>query len=72
MREPVDKFNDHLIDGIEKQGCKCRQLPLIELRRFRGNPSEWPEFISSFRRKIHEKVSFENNMRMERFLSASR
>ena len=40
MREPVDKFNDHLIDGIEKQGCKCWQLPLIELRRFRGNPSE--------------------------------
>ena len=34
------------------------------------NPSEWPEFISNFRSRIHEKDSFNDSMRMERQLSA--
>ena len=34
----------------------------IELRRFGGNPSECP------RNRIHEKVSFNDSMRMERLL----
>ena len=85
-REPVDKFIDDLVEGIEtslpqsnlhlniglalKQEYECRQLPPIELRRFGGNPSEWPEFISNFRNRIHEKVSFNDSMRMERLLNA--
>ena len=85
-REPVDKFIDDLVEGIEtslpksnlhlniglalKQEYDCRQLPPIEQRRFGGNPSEWPEFISSFRNRIQEKVSFNDSMRMERLLSA--
>ena len=55
-REPVDKFIDDLIEGIEtflpqsnlnlnigfalKQEYECRQLPPIELRRFARNLSE--------------------------------
>ena len=85
MRKPVHKFIDHLVESIEtslpkskfnsnanlalKQEYGCQQLPPIKLRRFRGNPSEWPEFISSFRRMIHDQVSFEDNMRMKRLLS---
>ena len=85
-REPVDKFIDDLVEDIEtslpqsnlqlnvdlalKEECQCRQLPPIELGRFGGNPSEWPEFISNFRNRIHENVSFNDSMRMERLLSA--
>ena len=85
-REPVGKFINDLVEGIEtslpqsnlnlnisfalKQEYDCRQLPPIELCRFAGNPSEWPEFISNFRNTIHEKVSFNDSIRMERLLSA--
>ena len=86
-REPVDKFIDDLVEGIEtslpqsnlnlnidfalKREYECCQLPPTELRRFAGNPSEWPEFISNLRNRIQEKVSFNDSMRMERLLSAS-
>ena len=40
------------------------------MRRFGGNPSEWPEFISNFRNRINGKVSFNDIMRIERLLSA--
>ena len=53
-----------------KQEYECRQLPPIELHRFGGNPSEWPEFVSNFRSRIHKKVSFNDSIRMERLLSA--
>ena len=82
----MDKFIDDLVEGIEtylpksklnlsirlalEQQYECRQLPPIELRRFGGNPSEWPEFISNSQNRIHEKVSFNDGMRMERLLSA--
>ena len=85
-REPVDKFIDDLLEGIEtsllksnlnlnndfawKQEYECHQLLPIELRWFGGNPSEWPEFVSNFRNRIHEKVSFNDSMRMERLLRA--
>ena len=68
-REQVDKFIDDLVEGIEtslsqsnlnlsiglalKQEYECRQLSPIELRGFGGSPSEWPEFISNFRNRIH-------------------
>ena len=41
----------------------------IELRGFGCSPSEWPEFISNFRNRIHQKVSFNDSMRMQRLLS---
>ena len=85
-REQVDKFIDDLVEGIEtslsqsnlnlsiglalKQEYECRQLSPIELRGFGGSPSEWPEFISNFRNRIHQKVSFNDSMRMQRLLSA--
>ena len=85
-REPVDKFIDDLVEGIEtplsqsnlnlsiglalKQEYQCCQLPPIELGWFRGNPTEWPKFISNFRNRIHKKVSFNDSMRLERLLSA--
>ena len=63
--EPVDQFIDDLIEGLEtklpeshinsniplalQQEYECRQLPRIELCHFKGNPSEWSEFISSFK-----------------------
>ena len=62
------KFNLNVNLAL-KQEYECRQLPPIELCRFRGHPSEWPEFIPSFRRIIHDKVSFDDNMRMEGLLS---
>ena len=84
--EPVDKFIDDLVQGIEtsllqsnlnlntgfawKQEYECRQLPPTELRWFGGNPSEWPEFISNFWNGIHEKVSYNDSMRMEQLLRA--
>ena len=55
-QEPVHKFVDDLVEGIEtslpqsnlnlnicsalKQKYECRQLPPMELRQFAGNPSE--------------------------------
>ena len=85
-REPVYKFIDDLVECIEtslpqsnlnlsiglalKQEYECRKLPPTALRQFGGNPSEWPEFISNFRNRIHEKVSFKDSMRMKRLLSA--
>ena len=85
-REPVYKFIDDLVECIEtflpqsnlnlsiglalKQEYECRQLPPTTLRQFGGNPSEWPEFISNFRNRIHKKVSFKDSMRMKRLLSA--
>ena len=49
-----------------QQEHECGQLPPIELHHFKGNPSEWPEFISSFKNRVHNKISFDDNMRMER------
>ena len=85
-REPVDKFIDDLVEGIEtplsqsnlnlsiclalKQEYECCQLPPIELGWSRGNPTEWPQFISNFRNRIHKKVSFNDSMRLKRLLSA--
>ena len=40
------------------------------MRRFAGNPSEWPEFISNFRNRINGEVSFNDTMRIERLLTA--
>ena len=75
MCEPVNKFIDHLVECIEtslpkskfnlnvnlalKQECECRWLSPIKLRRFRGNPSALPKFISIFLCMRHHKVFFD-------------
>ena len=43
--------------------------PTIELRRFSGNPCEWPEFIENFHARVHLKSTFDDNLRMERLCS---
>ena len=81
----VDKFIDELLEDIKtslpysnfilnralalKQEYECRQLPPIEMHLFDGNPLRWLEFVSNFRNRIHEKVSFDNSMRMEHSLT---
>ena len=44
-------------------------MPPIELRRFSGDPCEWPEFIENFRTRVHLKSTFDDNLRMERLCS---
>ena len=44
-------------------------MPPIELCRFSGNPCEWPEFIENFRIRVHLKLTFDDNLRMERLCS---
>ena len=39
------------------------------LRHFRGNPAEWPEFIWNFYIRVHMKISFDYNTRMQRLVS---
>ena len=84
-QEPVDQFIDDLIEGQEtslkfdhpsvslqlalKQEYESRHLPPIQLRRFDGDPSAWPEFIQNFRNRVHFKVTFDDNMRMDRLIS---
>ena len=85
MKETIDKFIDDLVEGEETvlgsktdsltvhkvliQEFDSKHLPPIELRHFDGNPAYWPEFIESFRSKIHFKPSFTDSIRMERLLS---
>ena len=49
-----------------KKELESRHLPLVDLLTFDGNPTKYPEFIENFKTKVHNKVSFRNNMRMER------
>ena len=79
--EMVDKFIDKLLEGIKtslpysnlilnmglalKQEYGCCQLPPIEVHLFGDNPLGWPEFVSNFRNRIHEKVSFNSSTRLE-------
>ena len=43
----------------------------MELLRFNGNPSHWPEFIQCFRERetVHMKRTFSDSLRMECLLS---
>ena len=79
-RDPVDKFIDDLVDGVEtsfkaksasknlqlslQQEYEMRYLSAIELIRFDGSPAKWPECIHSFHQNIHSKVTFTDNIRM--------
>ena len=57
------------VHEVLRQELDSKHLPPIELRHFDGNPAYWPEFIESFRSKIHFKPSFTDSIRMERLLS---
>ena len=52
-----------------KQDHETRNLPPIELRRLSGNPCKWPEFIENFRTGVPLKLTFDDNLRMERLCS---
>ena len=52
-----------------QQEYEIRHLPAIELIRFDGSPSKWPEFIDNFHQNIHSKVTFTGNIRMMRLIS---
>ena len=85
IHESPDEFIDHLVEGEEtnlgiktssislhfalKQDYGTLNLPPIELRRFSGNPCEWPEFIANFRTRVHLKSTFDDNLRMEMLCS---
>ena len=82
--EPIDRFIDDLIEGREtilkdvdvvtttkilRWEYESRNLPTIELKRFDGSHRFWPEFIENFKTRVHIKVSFDDNTRMERLVS---
>ena len=85
ITQPIDKFIDDLIEGEEttltggsrtvtassalRHEFESKNLPAIELVKFNGDSSKWPEFIENFSRRIHFKLSFTDNDRMERLLS---
>ena len=50
----------------------CPQLAPIEPHYLNANPSEWPAFISTFENRVHNNISFDDNMRIigvERLIS---
>ena len=53
---------------LERDLESCNLLPM-ELLRFNGNPSHWPEFIQCFKDRVHMKRTFSDSLRMERLLS---
>ena len=48
---------------------ESKNLPSIDLLTFNGDPSRWPDFIENFSRRVHYKLSFTDNDRMERLIS---
>ena len=52
-----------------QQKVDSRNLPLIPLIGFDGNPSKWPEFIENFFTRDQLKQTFDDNTRMIRLLS---
>ena len=83
--QPIDKFIDSLVEGEEtclpglsnpltassalRYEFESKTLPIIELTKFNGDSARWPEFIENFSRRVHFKLSFTDNDRMERLLS---
>ena len=84
-RPPIDGFINQLIGGKEsvldtssasfivqdilKQELESRHLLPIDLLRFSGSPAEWPELIENFFSPVHQKSSFDNNLRMLKLIS---
>ena len=54
---------------VSKEEIESRILPPIDLTKFDGNPSKWPEFIDNFETRVHNKATFIDLVRMERLIS---
>ena len=83
--QSIDSFIDDLVEGEEtclaglsnpvtasaalRYEFESKTLPIIELTKFNGDSAKWPEFIENFSRRVHFKLSFTDNDRMERLLS---
>ena len=57
------------LQDILKQELESCHLPPIDLLRFSGNPAEWPEFIEKIFSRVHQKPSFDDNLRILRLIS---
>ena len=60
------------IANTVQQETEPRHLPPVDLKTFRGDPSQWPEFIENFKTHVHTKPTFNDTMRMERLISVLR
>ena len=82
MRKPVDQFVDDLVEEFKtnlpgsliyvyrfNRSMNVDSYLLLSYAILEGNLSEWPEFISSFKSRVHNKVLLHNNMRMEQLIS---
>ena len=65
----ADSQTDDSIRIILQKDIESRSLPPIDILRFDGDPSKWPEFIDNFKTRVHMKVTFNDSMRMERLHS---
>ena len=77
----VDEFIDERIEGQETLISSDVSnkfdavtflkafLPTIELYKFSGDASKWPEFIENFSKHVHFKATFSDNQRMERLIN---
>ena len=54
--------------AIQQEYKSCNLRP-IDLHRFDSNASKWPQFIVDFYRRVHRKITFNDNMKMTRLLS---
>ena len=50
--------------ALLERGLESRNLCPMELLRFDGNPSHWPEFIRCFEESVYMKRTFSDNLRM--------
>ena len=64
----ADSQADDSIRIILQKDIESRSLEPIDVLRFDGDCSKWPEFIENFKTRVHMKVTFNDSMRMERLL----
>ena len=55
-------------DALQKE-LDMRSLPPIELMSFNGDSAVWPDFIENFKTRVHQKGSFNDQIRIERLFS---
>ena len=52
--------DDSIRVTLQKDIESC-SLPPIDILRFDGDPSKWPEFIDNFKTRVHMKVTFNDS-----------
>ena len=83
--EPIDKFIDELIERKERkipsselpsrlhftieQEYESHNLPPTDLHIFDGDASKWQQFTEDFYRRVHRKITFDDNMRITGLIS---